>query len=70
MKVMPSSQQTRMWLLQHSTEWIHNYLNWDTNHKHCISKLVVNLIIHCGDKERMLQDVIFAMLQYYGFIIP
>lgn len=55
---------------QPSTEWLTRVLTWDAQNGSVLSMLLVNLIIDFGDWGQMCKDLMIAILEYYGYIIP
>ncbi len=56
--------------LQPSTEWLTRVLTWDAQNGSVLSMLLVNLIIDFGDWGQMCKDLMIAILEYYGYIMP
>lgn len=70
MEEKPLSRLTDFRRLQRSTEWLFKFLAFDAKKGYPITKLVINLIMDFGDWGQMCIDVLTALMEFWGYIIP
>lgn len=70
MKKNHNSRQTVYQILRHFKEWLYDVLTWDAQHGSILFGLLINLMTDLGDWYQMCIDVLMALIEFCGYIVP